>query len=373
MRDRIETIDISKGIAICAIVLGHVSTGFLWDTTLIFATAAFFLLSGFTFYIDRDSDGYLLWNKEAGFGDFIKKAAGRLLFPYALWGVISIAIYLVFGKLSSKVLGLPAEHMDILSNLKGLIYANSDSGYFEWNRPLWFLPCLFIVELIAFMILWLTRNNEILQITTAIITVIASLGWLIYMDSVGTLVYIWPFETETALAMLSFFMMAVLLRKLFFKACEKSIPVFVKITLIITGTLLICVVMYMVSKRGGADTRSDLYRGFPYYLLGAWLGIIATLMFSLAFTGTGPGSVITYVGQRTLPILVMHKFPILFLRIVFPALRLNLDMGVKKFELVFALVILLLTLLMEKIISRYIPVVFGIRGKREIKVPLKKE
>ena len=175
MNKRIDTIDIAKGIAISAIVIGHVSTGLLWDAFLIFATASFFLLSGLTFYYDGEAHG-IGWRKDSSPVGFLKKSAGRLLLPYAVWGLISIVIYMILGKAAVSVLGLENESVDLLHNLLGLLFGNSSSGYFDWNRPLWFLPCLFIVEVIAYTVLRLTEKNQTLQITSAVFTVLLSLA-----------------------------------------------------------------------------------------------------------------------------------------------------------------------------------------------------
>ena len=364
MNKRIDTIDIAKGIAICAIVIGHVSTGFLWDTCLIFATAAFFLLSGLTFYFDKEENG-IGWRKGSSPVDFIKKTAGRLLFPYAVWGIISIIIYMILGKIAVGMLGLENESVGLLQNLLGLLYGNSASGYFDWNRPLWFLPCLFIVELICYFILRITEKNQTLQISAAVLTVLLSLGWLYFLSLHESETFVWFFETETALAMVSFFMIGVLIRKFYIAQAEKKLPTAARIIMAVIGVICIVVVMYTVSKRGGADTRTDLYRGFGWYLMGAWLGIIMVLLVSLAATGLKPLAFLSYVGKRTLPILVMHKFPILLFRILIPSMRAMLDNGDILIELLFGIFIIVLSLVFERIISKYIPILFGIKFSKQ--------
>ena len=376
MLKRVETIDIAKGISICAIVIGHVSSGILWDTTIIFATAAFFLLSGLTFYLDMESDSPVAWRQEVSFGKFLKKAGARLLFPYFVWGLISIIIYLGYEAFLEKSYKMILNNGSIVNNLLGLLYGNSSGEYFKWNRPLWFLPCLFVVELIAFIILRATEKNNGLQITAIIFTILLSLGWLYFLSIHESETFVWPFESETALAMLSYFMVGILIRRLYINGAEKLWGKPARFVLFIIGLAAIVTVIYVVSKRGGADTRSDLYRGFGWYLLGSWLGIIMVLSFSLAMTDVGIFRILSYVGKKTLAILVMHKFPIMFFHTIMTLLRFrinpenilvttafgqNLILG----QLLYALVILALTLFFEGIISRFVPFLFGLRIKKD--------
>ncbi len=360
---RIEAIDVAKGIAICAIVLGHVSKGLLWDTTLIFATAAFFLLSGLTFNMDRKQKNGLLWKTDTHFGDILKKLFKRLLVPYILWGIISIAVYIAYnvwvvGNMEPR--GIPKA---LLDNLLGLIYANSGREHFEWNRPLWFLPCLFVVEIVAYAFLKISEKKNWFQIIVAVLLMLGGLGWMYNLDKAGSGAYIWPFEAETALAMLFFFMFGLIFRKILIKVFLLYIPVVLRIAMIILGAIMIAIIMIMVIQRGGADTRTDLYRGMQYYLLGAGLGITATFFFSCALRGTYVGDKLSYVGKRTMGILVLHKFPVMFGKYMLGIVPAALGIAVKQegvpFELIFALIVMLITLLVEWIITYFVPSAFG--------------
>ena len=84
---------------------------------------------------------------------FLRDLFQTLGIPYLFWGIVSILIYALMGRLTVNALNMDQSHFEIGSNVISLIYGNSDTGYFEWNRPLWFLPCLFLVELLWFFIL----------------------------------------------------------------------------------------------------------------------------------------------------------------------------------------------------------------------------
>ncbi|MCR5213584.1 MAG: acyltransferase [Eubacterium sp.] len=363
--NRIIAIDVAKGLSICAIVLGHVSTGLLWDTTLIFATAAFFLLSGLTFNLDREEKGNFMWKMDTHFYDIFKKIFKRLIVPYLIWGVISIIIYMVYLRWIAKILTMDQIPKAIIDNLLGLVYGNSAWAHFEWNRPLWFLPCLFVVEIIAYSFLKISEKNNIFQTIMAVLLMCGGLCWMYHVDKVGSGVYVWPFETETALAMVFFFMLGFILRKPILGISTRYIPLPVKVAMLSIGAIMIMAIMVMVTQRGGADTRTDLYRGIGYYLLGAGLGITATFLFALVINGTYGGDKLSYIGKKTMGILVLHKFPIMFGKVFLDALPKLIGITVNQegviFELIFATIIVLVTLLAEWVITYFIPDAFGPR------------
>lgn len=81
--NRINAIDVAKGIGILCIVLGHiVPNSYVARWLYAFHVPLFFLLSGFTYSLKEDKKAFYL-NK-----------AKRLLLPYLIFAVISIAIYI---------------------------------------------------------------------------------------------------------------------------------------------------------------------------------------------------------------------------------------------------------------------------------------
>lgn len=91
MRNRIEWLDIAKGICIVLVVLGHELT---WDESLRYLIYAFhipmfFVLSGMTAFVTRET--------EKSFNVFLKRNVNGLLKPYAIGSGFYIMFDLIRG------------------------------------------------------------------------------------------------------------------------------------------------------------------------------------------------------------------------------------------------------------------------------------
>ena len=136
-------IDVSRGIAILLVVLGHImilndlSSSSLLNTIYIYSIhmPLFFIISGtLMYYLSEKYAGYSIL-------DFIKTKAKALLFPYITFSLIAIAVYSVYHPISSVA--------------KILFRFIS----FEGMDALWFLPCLFLAEIIFFVTRKKIKNN----------------------------------------------------------------------------------------------------------------------------------------------------------------------------------------------------------------------
>lgn len=151
MNGRQTWIDVAKGILILLVVIGHsVGTGFhlpgpswacnlfqgIYKVIYTFHMPAFFVLAGVTWSAGK-----------AGFGGYVRKKAFRLLTPYYAFG-------LAFVMLGFFVGGVAASNDGYYG---GAVNSNSKvfvdfllGGACPLNSPLWFLPCLFVVELLYY-------------------------------------------------------------------------------------------------------------------------------------------------------------------------------------------------------------------------------
>lgn len=148
---RIQWIDIAKCIAILGVVLAHTSSHYLCAFVQTYNVAFFFFLSGLTFCRDDDcKDQFRFDNRSVKI--FASRLFKSILLPYFLWGLISIAVYFIVG----QFIQIGANSTDLLNNILALLYGNSNSEFFEWNRPLWFLPALALIWISWFAYLKLT-------------------------------------------------------------------------------------------------------------------------------------------------------------------------------------------------------------------------
>ena len=138
MGKRIYWLDAVRGLGIISIIIIH-STG---DKKLMsyfgsFAVPLFFFVSGFTLNRDR----YTRWSHF-----FLARFKTRIV-PYAIWFLIFYLLVMVKNNHSKE------ESISYLMNLTRFDFLVSFAmGDFFWlsdtvcNGPLWFLPCLFLIE-----------------------------------------------------------------------------------------------------------------------------------------------------------------------------------------------------------------------------------
>ena len=158
---RIPWIDDLKGFCIVLIVLGHVlaavqilsqgpvvsmlETGFHYIYS--FHVPLFFVLAGLTF------------STKLGFAEFAKRKFLRLMVPYFVWGMFSAALFVIIGRFVTANLGSDAYAQKTISDawwvpflsiLHGGGWPNGKG--FSVNGVLWFLPVLFLCEIVYYPI-----------------------------------------------------------------------------------------------------------------------------------------------------------------------------------------------------------------------------
>lgn len=365
-KQQISWIDIAKCIGIAAIVLGHCSSGNLKCICFSFNSVIFFVLAGMTFCRKKEkTDTYLNFDNERTLKIFLYRAFRTIFVPYLFWGLISILIYSIMGKITAETLNLSQSHFEIGKNFIFLFYGNSDTGYFEWNRPLWFLPCLLMVELLWFLILKISETFHKTKKTIWVIytsTMLLSAAYMIFISFSGNK-FVFPFELETAISMMFFFGVGLFFRN------EKFINLIHKYVLsdkkllqylyLAFGTGL---TIFLSVVNGLTDTRSDYYSNAFIYILNALCACFLIIFLARVIYFN---SLMEYIGQRTMAILVMHKFPIMFLRVFFPFIEQKISEGNILCEIVICVFTIGCCLIAEKAISMIVPEVFG-KGRPQL-------
>lgn len=362
---RISWIDIAKCIGIIAIVLGHCSSGNLKCVCFSFNSIIFFVLAGMTFCRKKEkTDVYFSFDNERTLKIFLYRAFRALLVPYLFWGLVSILIYSVMGRLTAQTLNMSQSHFEIGKNFIFLLYGNSDTGYFEWNRPLWFIPCLFMVELLWILILKVSEifhniKNLIWIIYAA--AMVLSVTYMFYISYSGNK-FVFPLELETAVSMMFFFGIGLFCRnEKFINLIHKYVLSDKKLLQYLSFAFGTGLTIFLSVANGLTDTRSDSYSNVLIYIVNA---LCACFLIILIARVIYCNSLIEYIGQRTMAILVMHKFPIMFLRVFFPFTDQKISEGNILCEITVCVFTIGCCLMAEKIISRIIPEVFG-KGKSQ--------
>lgn len=127
-------IDIIKGIAISFVVFGHISHhSFLRPFIHHSCLSGFFFVSGF------------LANHDLDFKSFCIKKAKSLLIPYVFFYIITLLYWILIER------HVRGEGVSIWSQIVGLFYGTYGKNMM-FNGALWFLPSLFSLEIIFYLI-----------------------------------------------------------------------------------------------------------------------------------------------------------------------------------------------------------------------------
>ena len=138
--DRIKYIDVSKGILIMLVVIGHVLKGSTFATVAMmriinaFHMPAFFIISGILSHEAKYS--------HVKFGEFLRKRFVRLIIPYITFEIIG-------GLWQMLLLGIDA--VNIVGIVSGIFTVRCHVG------ADWFLVTLFFAEIITY---WLSKSGN---------------------------------------------------------------------------------------------------------------------------------------------------------------------------------------------------------------------
>ena len=156
MKERIKYIDAAKGIGMLMIMLGHITAYNnpvdTWMSS--FKVSIFYIISGFLM-------SYSGSVKERDFKTYVSKILRNLAIPYVAFSVIGILF-----KTSVAVL----KHKPMAKVIWTLKKCLMDSIFLKGINSMWFIPTLFIGEILFF---WLIRSPKIIKIIYGIVGIFA--------------------------------------------------------------------------------------------------------------------------------------------------------------------------------------------------------
>ena len=350
---RIAWIDVAKGIGILLIVFGHtMQSGFVRQVIFSFHVPFFFFLSGVTY------------KREASFCTFIRKRIAGLLVPYWVWGIISIAVFLLMG----HFLHLKEADTGVLNNIFGLLYGNPRTELMWWNRPLWFIPCLFITLLIVDVternLLAKNRGGRKIRIAVIAFSLFLGVIWNKASD------FVLPFHLEASLGMIAFTEMGIMFRDCRIDKQIEKTCVGVK-----TAVIIICIIagVFFSSINGWAQVLRCTYGKYPgLYIVTSVLLITAATVFAVS---VGKNFVFEELGKQSMCILLMHKFPVLAFQRIIPVTKGLLSESRPESPITVACGVVVsgicigLCLLAGNVIGRFLPEIIGQRRNVQKKLP----
>lgn len=340
--ERIGWIDTLRAFAVFAIVLGH---------TLRNATVVYPWLYSFHVPLCVLTSGIVFHVGQKKFGIFLKEKIRALMIPYYCFALISIVLYAILGsKMEKTVRG--GYNVSPLQSVIGMLYANSGTGLMRWNMPLWYIPMIFVLLLMAF---WIFRSKDDLKWNITVFLLSVLVAFILYEKiRLPNL----PFGLETAIYMFPFFALGKVIGSVKGEFTRKRISVKIAVTV---GCL--AVGTFMTIGNGQVSYNADSYgtHGFGYFLVMATMLCVGFVSLAMCFpNGVTP---INYVGRNTVGIMVMHKFPILFFVGLFPISKKLIGTYPLVASIMVAILSIGMCLAVSEVIYRVCPIVLG-RRKR---------
>lgn len=195
--DRIHYLDIAKGIGIYLVVLGHVThSEWLWYYIWQFHMPLFFFISG------------LLYTPKESFKAFLIKRTKSLYIPYVIFFLVTFAYWVLIER---KYRGA---EIPISYELIGLPYGTYEGGHLFFNGVIWFLPCLYVTEIIFYFI---AKLKDRIGIFAGIICSF-SIGQFFLLSGVDYL----PFGLHTAFNAILFYGIGYLFKPIFIHLNNKN-------------------------------------------------------------------------------------------------------------------------------------------------------
>lgn len=343
-KQRINYIDVAKGFGIICIVFGHVmKSGFLRQAIFAFHVPFFFLISGMTYNCKQD--------KKQVFFDKVK----RLMIPYFVFSLISIVIYAVTIRM-----GWIEGDGRLIPNILGMLYANSNTGYMEWNKPLWFLPCLFIVYGIVDIFETTIQKSEQQRRTMMRIACIA-VSWTVGIIINSCFEAMWlPFHLESAIYLSGFAELGYQLKEYGLEDIANILRS--KDGLPWIGILIICLLVgcEISFLNGVCEVRGHKFGTCSIlFLISALILSVAVIILSVRVENC---KILQKIGKSSLSILLLHKFPVIGFQMM-PLLKKWIYQGDSVAGLVSGVCVTLSVVLMcmaaEYIIERFAPIMLG--------------
>lgn len=329
MKQRIEYVDLSKGICILLIALTHTygdSGGQFLEFLSIFKIPVFFMLSGF-FFRTYDS-----------FYTFIRKKTNQLLIPILfaffffsiLWSIIS------FYKFDDSI---SVRDFFFVSNTWKLNFGLSPST--------WFLLCLLLMDLLYYLIFRFCKANYLVILIVS--TIIGIFGFYLNIKDVSL-----PLWFDTAFTSLPYFFIGnYLWNKTDFMMKESSYQHYL---VFIASFLILLYIAFTMDKYADTFYAINRYENVNIVRLyvGGTFGSFFIILMS-KFLVSLP--IVSYIGRYSIVVLLTHQFYLFIIRNIL--YQLNLPQNLLGISLGIFLIIIIISLPTIKYGIKYMPYFFA--------------
>lgn len=262
---RIIWLDYLKGICMISIILNHINGPEIYgQITYPFELVGFFFASGFTF------------NPRQDFRDFFFNKVKVLALPVIIFGIINLSISCLF------------KEIDIYDRIIGIILQIPG----KWD-DLWFVACLFTMELIYYIVIKIGRSNFE---QFAICLVLAFFGYLSVTYSQLRI----PWHIENACLLIVFLWLGNMARK------ENEIKSYssCKLWMLFIISSVVYTVLIIFKKNYPIDVHLLNYGSLPLFMFSALSGLITIIFLAMildsSLNNTIPLRFLSFIGSSTL-------------------------------------------------------------------------
>lgn len=340
---RYDWIDSLKGMVIVLVVIGHLSTipsGLIFSKLnqyiYSFHMPLFFFISGYLFNFEKYA------NVEK---TYLMKRSFSLIIPYFFFSIIAYIFYIIMDWLyQPQTQNIELFGKGVFFNLYAVIC--SANGYLI-DTPLWFLPCLFITEILFFMsIKHFKQNYKLLALI-----IIFSLTGFLYNIYIPLRM---PWGIDISLTGTVFYSAGYFFRRKYEDIFFKKSYVF------ILFLLLTHITLSFINPK--VDMYKLIYNNYFFFYLSAFSGIF---FYIYIFKMIKPLKALQFYGKNSLIILGLHYLIISTLKYTLPILfnYFNLRVNESIFFITNVFFTLLLLIPTIVIINRYFPYITG-KSKR---------
>lgn len=283
---RIEFIDLAKGICIILVVFSHIQKTYdapyiLANCFKMFRMPLYFFLSG------------LFFKNYEGFYGFLKRKVNKLLIPFVFFFLLTSFL---FPNLLSIIHGGRFD-LDLLRSF----YIPE----FFPNFPIWFLLCLFELNLIFYFIYLISGNFKNYQILmmTILSGLVGFTGYYLGYNRINL-----PMFVDTAMSALPFFFLGFVIRKYTTILQPNGIDKFC-----IPIACVFLFITYYFAKH--IDYSANNFRGVSFVRV---YGCGITGVFSVLFISKAINKIpyISYLGRYSIMLLCTHFIIVTYLNVI---------------------------------------------------------
>jgi len=328
-KPRIDFIDLAKGFCIILVVLTHVDSHFNFHYSgevglKIFRMPLYFFLSG------------LFFKEYEGFYGFIKRKVNKLLIPFTFF-------FLTCSVLLPNLLnyiGVPLRNEGLLGWKSLFVLFDAHQRVFS-NGPIWFLLCLFIMNILFYGVKIISlKFPQKFQLTFLILV---SLGFGLFGHWIGQIKQPLLFYSDIAMSSMPFFCIGYIFNRHTSILIPNRSDKYILLWILLLG-------IYTFAFAGGVSYINNSYCN-PFIMYSC--GISGTLMTIFIAKVLHKLPLISYFGRYSIIILCTHQ--LLLTVIVNVVKKLPWDLGAPLLVVLVMVVTFLLYLFIIPFCLKFLP------------------